>query len=941
MNKKIIIISSIVLIILTIVGYFLLSKKSNNNTLLVELEQLNLVEGANYSLKALTYPESLVLSYKSNDESIVTIDEYGNIDALKEGTTVLVVSSSKSNKYINVNVTKEEVKVTGLDLKEIEGIKVGEKYLLSLLLYPNSATITDVNWIVSDESILKINDGYIEGIQKGNVQVTAEITVDDKVLSDSITVKVGEEESVKIKSLSFDEEVINVGLNETYQLNPIIEPINASDKNLIYEIDDPSIIEINNGVIKALAKGETIVTVKTSNGKQVNLVVKVKSSDGIVLNIEEISIAKGETYQLKSNFISGIEWYSNNNKVATVDNGLIKGINDGEATITVINSYGRMNTVKVKVEGNGVVVDSLNANSEEITIQTGKNYKLNIEIIPSNATNKEVIYETSDSRIATVDDNGLINAKREGTCYVTIYSSNNKSTSVKVNVTQGKVTLDSLDINPNAVVLSKGDSYQLYTTFTPSNVSDTTVDWKSNDTSIVSIENGLIKALKTGTTTISATSNGVTSTAEVTVQTSIIAITSVDIKDSNFTLSAGQTKKLEVSYLPSNASNKSFSWTSSDSSIASVSSKGVVTANKAGKATITCTSVNGKKDSVVVEVTKQSGSDITAVIMSTENVNLQKGETKQIRATILPLNAKQDVTWFSSNENVVKVENGFLTAVNIGNATISALASNGMVARAKVVVAYPPIYDSGAKTIELLSNTLQVTMTESGSTKMIRVWVADPYNQFHKRDTDNEFGSLVGDLLNAEISSRGLTNSIMIGANASFTNSSRVGIPVGNFIVTEGTIVKETPSAEIKGLEVSYFGVTADGILRAYEPGSKRVADQTKMFAQMKNDGVKNSAALTYETFIVRNGKSRLGTTGNARRPGFCQVNTNNFMFFIVWGTTQRLADVMIQHGCVTGVQLDGGSSTNLFYKNRGSAIMTAILSNTRKRPEAIYFSEY
>ena len=146
-----------------------------------------------------------------------------------------------------------------------------------------------------------------------------------------------------------------------------------------------------------------------------------------------------------------------------------------------------------------------------------------------------------------------------------------------------------------------------------------------------------------------------------------------------------------------------------------------------------------------------------------------------MKATVLPLNAiNNEITWVSSNNGVVTVSSsGLLTGINPGTAQISVISENGKVAKTTVTVTYPPIYDSGVKEIELYSDKLIVTTTSNKNVKIIRVWVADPYNQFHKVDTTNNGGTLVSDLLNSAIYDNNLVNSIMIGSNASLTSSNR------------------------------------------------------------------------------------------------------------------------------------------------------------------------
>jgi uncharacterized protein YjdB len=99
-----------------------------------------------------------------------------------------------------------------------------------------------------------------------------------------------------------------------------------------------------------------------------------------------------------------------------------------------IDKNRNLSRVTVTVKGKGTLVENIQLESEEISLETGKTYQIKPTILPSNATNKNITYETSDSRIAIVSDQGLISAKLSGTCTITAYGANNKSISMKVNI---------------------------------------------------------------------------------------------------------------------------------------------------------------------------------------------------------------------------------------------------------------------------------------------------------------------------------------------------------------------------------------------------------------------------------------------------------------------------------------------------------------------------
>ncbi|MEG0826444.1 MAG: Ig-like domain-containing protein, partial [Bacilli bacterium] len=875
----------------------------------------------------------------------------GNLDTLKEGTAKIKISTKNQNKEIKVIVTNNEIDLENMIfIEEKVNLNVNEKYLLEIKTYPENALTSDLQWTSENENIVKITDGYLEILNPGTSQITVSKKIGDKEISARIKVNSGNKNAVEVKSLDFEEEIITLGLNESYQLSPIIKPDNAS-KQIEYKILDESIIDIDElGVIKTKKKGITSVIALANNEKSKIIEVKVETKeDGLTINKKEISIAKEENYQLKSNYVSNIEWYSSNNKIAIVDQkGYVRGINNGEAIITVINNYGRMDTVKVNVKGNGVPVSKILVNKDQITIQTGKSYKLKAEIIPKNATNKEITWETMDNRIAQVTDDGMIVGKIEGNTVITGYSSNNKQVVIRVFVTKGSVSIDELEINPSSLTIIKGDTYQLRATLIPSNVSDKKVIWNSSNTNIVSItESGLIKANKTGSVVISATSNGVTGKAVINVRTSITEISNIDIKENDIEIDAGKTKNLTVAYLPSNASNKNFSWISSNETIATISNKGVITGKKEGTVTITVSSSNGKKDSINVNVKKAKEPEgvIAKVYINVENVSLQKGQTKKLRATILPLNAKQEVTWISDNANVVSVDsNGTITAINPGKTIVAAIATNGMIARTKVKVQFPPINPSGnAKIIgKMYSDTLRVTFEKPMDYHVTRIWLAEPGQQIHK--TGGIGLRTVPDQINSAIVENNLGDKIVVATNGSGFHSSRFdsdkrynNSSMGKLIITDGEVLRNEPNYEERvSTPYYYYLFDEDGTLNV------AIGNKESTLNKIINDNTVNTFAF-YPVFMYNYEPWAIWNTGTARRQGLCQIDANNYAIVTTGmnGTLPLINNVFKYLGCKTGVNLDGGGSTALIFKNRGQQSPgTIIVGGRREVGDALYFTE-
>ena len=160
-------------------------------------------------------------------------------------------------------------------------------------------------------------------------------------------------------------------------------------------------------------------------------------------------------------------------------------------------------------------------------------------------------------------------------------------------------------VSPTSLDLTVGESATLTATVTPSNATNKTVTWSSSAESVATVDSeGKVVAVAAGSAVITATtSNGKTATCNVTVAASEILPTGVTITPNTLNLAVGETATLTATVTPSNATNKTVTWTSSSSSVASVSSSGVVTAKSAGTAVIFATTVNGKRSTASVTIT--------------------------------------------------------------------------------------------------------------------------------------------------------------------------------------------------------------------------------------------------------------------------------------------------------------------------------------------------
>ncbi|MBO5280595.1 MAG: Ig-like domain-containing protein, partial [Clostridia bacterium] len=156
-----------------------------------------------------------------------------------------------------------------------------------------------------------------------------------------------------------------------------------------------------------------------------------------------------------------------------------------------------------------------------------------------------------------------------------------------------------------------------------------------------------------------------------------VSVTGVTLNKSSATLTEGDTLTLTATVAPTNATNKNVTWKSSDTTVATVSN-GVVTAKKAGTATITVATADGNKTATCTVTVKAKTISVTGVTLNKTSATLTEGDTLTLTATVAPTNAtNKNVTWKSSDTTVATVSNGVVTAKKAGTATITVMTADG------------------------------------------------------------------------------------------------------------------------------------------------------------------------------------------------------------------------------------------------------------------------
>ena len=504
-------------------------------------------------------------------------------------------------------------------------ISIGINYSQYLKSY--NASSNNITWQSSNPNVVTVDNGRITGINIGEAYVKV---TDGNTLA-LCKVKVIDN-YVPITSISLEQNEITLIVNNTAKINPIILPINASNKNPVYVSSSEDIATVNSsGYVTAKKIGKTNISVSLENKVAI---YKVTVVDKIPL--ESITIdASVELKQNKSTKLSvtyfpqnatdkKVTWQSSNPNIVVVDNnGNIKGMTPGNATITVTSNDGNhVATSKVTVIANTpnvtnnnqpqttkkvnppsstsatnndniVKLNSISLDKKNITLNINESRILSVTYNPQNATDKTVTWKSSNSNIVKVDNNGKLTALAEGIATITVTSNDGKheaKCNITVNANNQQTTdkkLRNIKLNENKLKLKKGKEVTLEVTYTPSDADNKELSWISSNEDVATVKNGKITALAVGTTEIKVISvdGNYEDKCYVTVY-SDLPIESIVFEKEKQTVYIGNTITLNTISTPENTIIENPIWTSSNESIATVND-GVVTGNTVGKTTIT------------------------------------------------------------------------------------------------------------------------------------------------------------------------------------------------------------------------------------------------------------------------------------------------------------------------------------------------------------------
>lgn len=490
-----------------------------------------------------------------------------------------------------------------------------------------------------------------------------------------------------------------------------------------------------------------------------------------------------------------------------------------------------------------VKAKSVSLNHSEYTLKKGKSLKLKATVAPKKAKNKKIVWKSSKPSVVTVNAKGVVKAKKKGSANVTATVKGTKikaACKVSVGTPVQKITVKSKNIS-----LEEGKTYSIKVTVAPKSATNKGVTYKSSNTKAASVSaKGKVTAKKAGTAKVTVTAkDGSGKKAVVTVKVTAkkkpaAAVTSVKVTVAKSAIQKGETVQATAQVLPATAPNKSVTWSSSNTAVATVDRTGKITGTGIGTAAISAKSANGKSGSVNIRVNPVA---VESVTVSPEEDTLRIDDTLQLKVTVFPENAdNQKVRYESSDTGVAVVsDTGLVTAVRNGQAVIKVISEDGeKQAESRITVGIPTTDLTLSETQKKIAAGRKFTLEAS-------VEPQDATNQKVNWSSSNEEVAVVSDgvvtakkdgqaVIMAKVSGTSLTASCELTVETLpkqiYLNKTSEAVAIGQELMLKASILPENAGNQKVTWSTSDAGVATvqDGKVTAVAVGKTTITARTE-----------------------------------------------------------------------------------------------------------------
>ncbi|QIN98640.1 hypothetical protein birk_66 [Salmonella phage birk] len=451
----------------------------------------------------------------SDDETVAVVSDNGLVTAIGEGETTVNVQYGVDSSIFDsctVTVIPPVVHVTGVEFltQSPLNVNIGSTAGTSIRISPEDATDKTVTYESSAPGVATVDtDGNVTGIVAGNATVT--VKTNDGNFTDSIEVKVTDP-SIAVTDVAWaPDSPTKVSIGHQVQTKIVITPDNATNKKVSYNSSNPDAVTVDtNGVIHGQSPGTSTITVTTDDGGLEASFVATCTEVAVITPDGLGGIPIGGTQQFTYTVspsdaeLTNIRYESADPAIATVDSsGVVTGVASGGCNIWI---YATSNGADISAATWAQISEKVQVYPQYAEWLVGNTKQLDVEIYPSDSKSVTVTYESSNDAIISIDANGLMTAKSEGSATITanvVMNGVAASGTTSPYVSELSVTTDSLP------ALTVGNTQQLVVTVRPEYAKtdpDYSIQYTTTDDTVATVSNtGVITGVGSGGCRIGAT----------------------------------------------------------------------------------------------------------------------------------------------------------------------------------------------------------------------------------------------------------------------------------------------------------------------------------------------------------------------------------------------------------------------------------------------------
>ena len=543
------------------------------------------------------------LTFSSGNAHVASVASDGTISGLKKGATtitaLLKIGRKSWKATVKVTVLRAVTDVT-LETERLEVYRPDDPRIADLLPKREAAQETALpeengqEGLQPDETVPEEN-GLSE--TASNTPAPDEVLPEETPTAEPLPEEIPVEETYPVLLLSAGKDVT---------LRTVCTPSSASNTKVIYTSSDEGVLQVRNAVVRGMQAGVCVLTVASEQNPEVSesfRVLVVQPMTSIQIRAGQRRVFVGETLQLTADCLPAtatmpeVRWSTRSASVASVDaNGLVTGHKRGTAVIVAeaADGSGVTASVSLSVEQRPTQVT---LRERELNLIAGQSGTLHATVLPSDAGDRSVLWESSDPSVATVSGSGRVTAVGRGTCVITASSAADPSLTAEatVNVVQ-RVT--GITFTEGSVSLPVRTTHQLSWRVEPSDATNQTLTFTSSNRRVASVDaNGLITGIAKGSADIyAAATDGSNRRAKVRVQVTQ-PVEGVSIQYRTYHIQLEKYLNVKALISPSNANNTLVHWSVDDESVATVKGNGrnvgSVYGQRTGTTTITAVTDDG------------------------------------------------------------------------------------------------------------------------------------------------------------------------------------------------------------------------------------------------------------------------------------------------------------------------------------------------------------